>query len=107
MGDDESRAAAPGALQRRLQPGFGGGVERAGRLVEHEDRRVLQQRAGDGEPLAFAAGEVAPALADVVAALGVDDEIAACASASALAISSRVASGLPMRRLSSTERASR
>ena len=40
------------------------GVERAGRLVEDHDRRVFQQRAGDGEALALAAREVAAALAD-------------------------------------------
>ena len=39
---------APRALQRRLEARFGAGVERAGGLVEDQDRRVLQQRAGDG-----------------------------------------------------------
>ena len=64
MGDDESRAAARRVVQRRLQLPLGFGVERAGRLVEDHDRRVFQQRAGDGEALALAARKIAAALAD-------------------------------------------
>jgi hypothetical protein len=48
-------------LDRRLDLG----VERRGRLVEHQDRRVLQQHAGDGDALALAAGELDAALADM------------------------------------------
>ena len=40
-------------------------VERARRLVEDQDRRVLQQHAGDGHALALAAGQLDAALADV------------------------------------------
>ena len=43
--------------------GFGDGVERAGGLVEDQDRRVLQQRARDRQPLPLAAGQHAAALA--------------------------------------------
>src|SRR5262249_51982520 len=39
-------------------------VERAGRLVEHQDRRVLQDRAGDRDALALAARQLRAALAD-------------------------------------------
>ena len=39
-------------------------IERAGRFVEDQDRRILEQRARDGEPLALAAGEQPAALAD-------------------------------------------
>ena len=39
-------------------------VERRGRFVEHQDRRVLEQRAGDGDALALAAGEALAELAD-------------------------------------------
>ena len=40
-------------------------IERRGRLVEHEDRRVLQHDAGDGDALALAARELDAALADM------------------------------------------
>ena len=40
-------------------------IERARRLVEDQDRRVLQQHAGDGDALALAAGQLHAALADV------------------------------------------
>ena len=40
-------------------------VERARRLVEHQDGRILQQHAGDGDALALAAGQLHAALADV------------------------------------------
>jgi len=40
---------------------LGLGVDRAGRLVEHEDRRIGQERAGDREPLLLAARESRPA----------------------------------------------
>ena len=39
-------------------------VERAGRLVEHQHRRVAQDRAGDRDALLLAAGEAVAALAD-------------------------------------------
>ena len=52
-----SRAAFHQFVQRGLHGAFGFGVERAGGFVEDENRRVLQNRAGDGEPLALAAGE--------------------------------------------------
>ena len=56
-------------LDRRLDLA----VQRRGRLVQHQDRRVLQDHPGDGDPLALAAGQLDPALADmrVVAAAAV------------------------------------
>jgi hypothetical protein len=42
---------------------LGEGVERRGRLVEDEDRRALQDRAGDGDALLLAARELQAALA--------------------------------------------
>src|SRR5581483_250728 len=39
-------------------------VERRGRLVEDQDRRVFEDRARDREPLALTAGELEPELAD-------------------------------------------
>ena len=40
-------------------------IERRGRLVEDEDRRVLQEHAGDGDALALAARKLGAALADM------------------------------------------
>ena len=52
-------------------------VDRARRVVEHEDRRVDEQRAGDRHALALAAGKrVAPLPDDRVVAIGhADDEL--------------------------------
>ena len=92
-----------------VTPGLGHRVERAGRFIENEDRRVLQQRAGDGETLALAAGQQPAALADRrFEALGLRSmKSSACARAAASRISSSVASGLPTRRFSAIERLNR
>ena len=52
------------AADRLLDLVLGGAVDRAGRVVEDQDARVGQQRAGDREPLALPAGERDAALAD-------------------------------------------
>ena len=83
----------------RLDNGvLGIGVERAGRLVEDQDRRVLEQRPGDGDALALAARQRRAALADArcrsprgSAAM----KSCALAARAAASISSRVASGRP------------
>ena len=51
-------------VERLLHEPLGLRVERRGRLVEHEDRRVAQDRARDREPLLLAAREAVAALAD-------------------------------------------
>ena len=51
-------------VERRLDRFLGAAVERAGGLVEDQDRRVLQQGAGDRHPLLLAARQLQPALAD-------------------------------------------
>ena len=51
--------------EARLDRGLDFGIERRGRLVEHQDRRVLQDHARDGDALALAAGELHAALADL------------------------------------------
>ena len=51
-------------VERPLDAGFRLDVERAGGLVEDQDRRVLQDGAGDGDALALAARERGAALAD-------------------------------------------
>ncbi len=53
------------------------GIQRGGRFIEQDDRRVLHQRAGNGDALALAAGELRAVLADrrIVAAREAHDEI--------------------------------
>ena len=60
-----------------LDVALGFGVERGGRLVEQDDRRVLDQRAGDGDALALAAGQLHAVFADlgVVAVREAGDEV--------------------------------
>ena len=77
VGDDHRRAAHPQRVERRLHFALALRIERRGRLVEQQDRRVLQHRAGDGDALALAAGQLRPLLADagVVAVGEAHDEI--------------------------------
>src|SRR5205085_12152009 len=71
VGDDEGGAALEQVGQRRLDELLALGVEVAGGLVEDQDLRVGQDRAGDADALALAAGQLEPALADErVVALG-------------------------------------
>ena len=42
------------------------GIQRAGRLVAQQQRRILAQRAGDGHALLLAAGELVGALVELV-----------------------------------------
>ena len=65
MGDDERGAALHQPVERRLHQRLALRVERGGRLVEQQDRRVLQDGAGDGEALALAAGQRDAALAEL------------------------------------------
>ncbi len=61
---DDQRGAVPGDLaQRALDFAFGAGVQRGRRFVQQQDRRVLQDGAGDGDALLLAAGKFQPALA--------------------------------------------
>ena len=46
------------AVERGEDLLLGAGVECAGRFVEDQDRRVLDQGAGDGDALLLAAGEL-------------------------------------------------
>ena len=50
--------------QRVLHEQLRLGVERRRRLVENQDRRILQQRTRDREPLPLAAGQPLPSFAD-------------------------------------------
>ena len=69
--DRDRRPSLGEPVERLLHEPLGLGVERARRLVEHEDRRVAQDRPRDRDPLLLAAGEAVAALADDgVVALG-------------------------------------
>src|SRR5262249_50840094 len=63
--DDERRAVACDLGELGLDDLLGARVERAGRLVEDEDGRVLEQRARDRDALLLAAGELEAPLADL------------------------------------------
>jgi hypothetical protein len=59
VGDDEAGAAAHEPVDSALHLGLGDRVEARRGLVEEQDRRVREERAGDGEPLPLSAGELA------------------------------------------------
>ena len=102
VGDDDGGAALEELRERFLDCLLAGRIDVRGGLVEDEDRRVFEERAGDGDPLALAARELRAALAD----LGRETlgrprmKSPICAASAAAAISSSPASGLAMRRLS-------
>ena len=62
MGDCDHGLGPPENRCHRLTKGCG--VERSKALVEHEDRRSLQQRSGDEDSAALAVGKLPAALAD-------------------------------------------
>ena len=62
--NDNACAAFKQYRERSLNARFGHGINRTGRFVEYEYRRVFKYGAGNGAPLAFSAGELHPALAD-------------------------------------------
>src|ERR1043165_2336744 len=65
VGDRDHRLALHQVEQLPLDRGLDLRVERRGRLVEHEDGRVLEDHAGEGDALPLSAGELDAALADV------------------------------------------
>ncbi len=64
MGNHERGAITLQRLERFLHAPLGFGIERRGGLVQHENRRVLQQGPRDGDPLLLAAGKLRAAIAD-------------------------------------------
>ena len=64
MRDDQRTATTRGVRERMLDRGFGLVVDRRGRFVENEDRRVPIQRAGQRDALTLSARELRAALAD-------------------------------------------
>jgi len=97
VGDDERGAVAGDVFQRLLDFAFGVGVEGGGRLVEQKDGRVFQDRAGDGDALFLAAGELEAAFADgrLIAIGQFRDEGAIWAWRAACSTSASVASARP------------
>ncbi len=77
VGDGDRRAAAGERLERLLDRLLALGVDAAGGFVEDQDRRIVQDRPGDREPLPLAAGEAGAAFAEpgVVAERRVEDEV--------------------------------
>ncbi|MNI56600.1 hypothetical protein D3C73_1116120 [compost metagenome] len=62
MGDHQSGSVLHQARQRLLDQVLTLGIEGAGGFVEEQDRGVHQQRAGDGQALALAAGQAETAI---------------------------------------------
>jgi hypothetical protein len=62
--DHQRRPVQGQARQRLLDQTLGLGVDRRGRLVQDQDRRVLQERPRDREPLLLAARQPHAPLAD-------------------------------------------
>ena len=77
VGDRDRRPARHQRRERGLHEPLAGGVERAGRLVEDEHPRVLEDHARDREPLLLPAGQPVAALADdrVVASREAEDAL--------------------------------
>src|SRR5690606_34099088 len=68
--DHDERLSGRGLAQARDQLGLGARVHHAGRLVEHQDRRVARQRPRDADRLALSAGEPLAALGEVEVVTG-------------------------------------
>src|SRR5262245_20938060 len=64
MGDDEGRAVPGDLVERILNFFFRMAVEGAGRLVQDQDRRSLEDGARDGDALLFPTGQLKAALTD-------------------------------------------
>src|SRR5437867_11500442 len=62
--DDEHGAAGEQPVDGLLDKALGLGVERRGRLIEYEDRRIDEQRTSDGDSLSLSARETSAALAE-------------------------------------------
>ena len=71
MGNDEAGPAGTKIFQCLLNQSLRLVVERGRRFIKQEERRILEERAGDRKTLFFPAGEAASALAgDCVEAVG-------------------------------------
>ena len=104
--DDHRGPAAGHRVQRAGQPDLGGRVDRAGRLVQHQQVRVGRRRPGPARPAA-APPPTAPRRARPTGVCRPSgspaSQSASPSSVKAAAISSSVASGRPNRTLSATD----
>ena len=100
--DDDGGAVLAEMLDRLLHLALGFGIERGGRLVEQDDRRVLEQGARNGDALALAAGQLRAVLADrrVVAEREAHDEIMRAGRLRGIDDLASLAPGLPKAMLS-------
>ncbi len=64
VSDDERGAPALEPFERVVDEHLVLGVDAARRLVEHQDGRILEDGAGDGQPLPLPAGQAQAAFAD-------------------------------------------
>src|ERR1700722_14623605 len=64
VGDDEGGAAAHQVAQTFLDERFGFGVQAGSGFIENQDARIGEDRGGDGNALALAAGKFYAAFAD-------------------------------------------
>ena len=100
----DDQGGAPGQKRRQPRHQLLGrdGVQVGGCLVQNQDRRILQNHPGDGQPLTFAAAQLQPIFADpgVVACGRLATKSCICARWQAAMISASVASALATRRLS-------
>ena len=62
--DHDAGAAEHQILQRLLNQPLGRRVDARGRFIQNQDRRILQQRPRNREPLFLADAQLHPALAD-------------------------------------------
>ena len=60
VGDDKDRLALEQAGEGFLNSALVFHVQAGGGLIQKDDRRIFQKRAGDGDPLPFSAGEGPP-----------------------------------------------
>ena len=63
--DDKGGASAEQAMQGPLDELFRGRVDAGGRFIEHQHRRIFQERPRDGDALLLAHGKLHAALADM------------------------------------------
>ena len=90
--DHEGRAAHEERIERALNVAFAFRIERARRFVEKEDRRVLQERAGDRYALALPESSFPAAPTRVSSPSGrLSTNSVSAAASTARSISSRVA----------------
>src|SRR3954451_8004623 len=77
MRNHQRRAVLSNALELALDGLLGARIECGSRLVEHEDRRILEDRARDGHALLLTARKLQTTLADLglVAVGKCDDEV--------------------------------